>query len=611
MKPPASPASEPPAYQPKSSDSPATTHMPGVSARSRQWLAPGVPAPSPTVPASPVSAPLGERSSDPQTDDDPAPFGDSLPAPRPRLKWRAATPKPEATILERLRLGPPADRLAGWVTTLAITVVAFVLRVINLGVPDRIIFDETYYAKDAYSLWNFGYEKEWPDSANASIVSGNPDVYENAAEFMVHPPVGKWLIGFGEHLFGMNSFGWRFMPLIFGTLLVFMTIRLGRRLSRSTLVGGIAGLFLTFDGLSFVMSRVALLDIFQAFFLVAAVAACLVDRDYYRAKLADRLEAQGITDLQGQFGPPVIWRPWRLTAGVLFGLAIGTKWNSVFLLAVMGVVCVLWDVGARRLAGADRQAWLGLLIDGIPAFLRLVVVSAIIYVMTWTGWLITQGGYDRQWGAENPDDPLTKALGPVFASFVHYHSDIYGFHTGDFIRDQTHAYNANPAGWLFMVRPIGMDAVNDIQPGTNGCPAGGETCLSVISGLGTPILWWLAALALLFCIIWRFAGRDWRFGLPVVAALATYIPWFFSTDRPEFFFYAITIIPFTAIGLAMTMGLIIGPANGPNRFWRTVAVAVPIALVVANFGWIYPILTDQVLPYSNWLARIWGIHSWI
>ena len=44
----------------------------------------------------------------------------------------------------------------------------------------------------------------------------------------------------------------------------------------------------------------------------------------------------------------------------------------------------------------------------------------------------------------------------------------------------------------------------------------------------------------------------------VVAAMATYLPWFTQTDRPLFFFYAITIVPFTCIGLAMALGLVIG-----------------------------------------------------
>ena len=72
--------------------------------------------------------------------------------------------------------------------------------------------------------------------------------------------------------------------------MILITIRLVRRVSRSTLIGALAGLLLTFDGLAFVMSRTALLDIFLAFFLVAAVACLAADRDWFRYRLADYLE---------------------------------------------------------------------------------------------------------------------------------------------------------------------------------------------------------------------------------------------------------------------------------------------------------------------------------
>jgi dolichyl-phosphate-mannose-protein mannosyltransferase len=521
----------------------------------------------------------------------------------------------QLTTIERLRDGQSAlsDRLGGWIVTLTITALAFVIRLVNLGYPNKLVFDETYYAKDAWTLWLFGYERDWPDRdyADAQIASGNTDIFSNTAAFVVHPPVGKWLIGFGEQLFGMNSFGWRFMPLVFGTLLVFMTIRMARRLSRSTLIGGIAGVLLTFDGLAFTMSRIALLDIFQAFFLVAAVAAVVADRDWYRSRLAATLEHGGVPDFAGRFGPVVWLRPWRLTAGLMLGLAIGTKWNSVYLLISLGILSVIWDVGARRLAGASRASWWALLIDGVPAFIRLVVVSALVYVASWWAWLAGTDGYLRDWGENNPNDRLVQLFGTMWGSFLHFHQEILAFHTGDYIKSQTHPYNSPPGGWLLMLRPIGIDAVNGIEPGVDGCQATGtETCVRVISGMGTPILWWLAFAALLVALVWWVAGRDWRFGVPIIAAMSTYLFWFPNSERPVFFFYAICIIPFTVTLLAMVMGLILGPRDGPKRLFGAVIVGVAIALVMIDFAFIYPILTDQLMLRTEWYSRMW-LQSWI
>nr|WP_231918157.1 phospholipid carrier-dependent glycosyltransferase [Microlunatus sagamiharensis] len=521
----------------------------------------------------------------------------------------AATPALR-TPVDRLRDPMPADRLRGWVVTLVISAIAFVLRLPGLAYPNKLVFDETYYAKDAYSLLTFGYERNWPENANEQITSGNVDVMQRTAEFVVHPPVGKWLIAFGEHLFGMNSFGWRFAPLVFGVLLVLVTIRLVRRVSRSTLVGGLAGLLLAVDGLAFVMSRTALLDVFVAFFTVAAVACLAADRDWFRNRLADHVVRLGRLDLDRAFGPALALRPWRIASGVCWGLALGTKWNALYVLAAFALLSVAWDVGARRLAGAGRRANLALLRDGIPAFVSLVVVALGVYVATWAGWFATSGGYDRDWGTKHPEATTTKVFGETLASWFQYQRDIWNFHTGDFINHAEHAYRADPWGWLLVARPIGIDAVNNIAPGTDGC-AGPDNCIRVISGIGTPILWWVAIPCLVVALLLWVGGRDWRFGIPVVGVAAGWLPWFQYDSRPLFFFYAIMIIPFSVMAVSLVAGRLLGDArSGDRRLLAGIVVGVFVAVVIANFAYLYPILTDTLLPYPSWLTRMW-FRSWI
>ena len=223
---------------------------------------------------------------------------------------------------------------------------------------------------------------------------------QDSASFIVHPQLGKWLIAAGEYAFGMNSVGWRVGPLISGTLLVLVVIRLVRRVSRSTMIGGLAGLLLSLDGLAFVLSRTALLDIFLAFFLVSAVACLAADRDWFRNRLADHLVRSGQPDLGGRFGPALLVRPWRLAAGVCFGLALGSKWNAVYVIAAFALLSLAWDVGARRLAGSGSFRLGRLLRDGIPAFVSLVILSAVVYVSSWAGWLATVGRLPPRLGPE-------------------------------------------------------------------------------------------------------------------------------------------------------------------------------------------------------------------
>ena len=232
------------------------------------------------------------------------------------------------------------DRFVGWVGTVAVTILAGFLRLQSLGRPHAFLFDETYYAKDAWSLWHHGYVTGYVADANDKILAGHlHGLWTDQPSMIVHPEVGKWLIGLGEHFFGMDPLGWRVASAVVGTLMVAVMVRLARRLTGSTLLGVVAGLLLCFDGLEFVLSRLALLDIFMAFFLLCAVSCLVADRDWGRLRMA-RLVAAEYQAGPGDWGPvrALVWRPWRLAAGVLFGLACGTKWNALYPMAAFAVL---------------------------------------------------------------------------------------------------------------------------------------------------------------------------------------------------------------------------------------------------------------------------------
>ena len=261
---------------------------------------------------------------------------------------------PSATqrAVRRLRAEDP---FVGWVGAISVGLLALFLRLWKLGTPHEFLFDETYYAKDAWSLLHFGYAREYADGtkANAAILAGNPDgLWKDNASMAVHPDLGKWLIGLGEKAFGMDPFGWRIAAAVVGSLMVVVLVRLVRRMTGSTLLGMVAGLLLCFDGLHFVLSRIALLDIFVAFFILLAVHCHVADRDWSRARLARLLEPDGGHVTAGT-GPVrgLLWRPWLVAAGVTWGLACGTKWEAVYPLAAFGLLTFFWSVGARRSFG--------------------------------------------------------------------------------------------------------------------------------------------------------------------------------------------------------------------------------------------------------------------
>ena len=198
----------------------------------------------------------------------------------------AATTDQPSGLLARMVPPMPGSALWGWLGPLLVTAFGAFLRFNQLNVPDKVIFDETYYVPDALGILRYGVEHNYVSARNSLLVRGNTHIFTTGGEFVVHPPVGKLFIAFGEWTFGVNSFGWRFAAALIGSLAILLLARIARRMTRSTLLGCIAGLLMALDGLEFVMSRTALLDIFLMFWVLAAFGCLVVDRDVTRARLA-------------------------------------------------------------------------------------------------------------------------------------------------------------------------------------------------------------------------------------------------------------------------------------------------------------------------------------
>ncbi|GLW55431.1 dolichyl-phosphate-mannose--protein mannosyltransferase [Kitasatospora phosalacinea] len=513
-------------------------------------------------------------------------------------------------LLARLGVRLPAPlwswlcRWAGWLGPLGVAVFAGVLRFVDLGSPHALIFDETYYAKDAYALWHLGYESSWSDDANGLITAPNPAVpLRTDAAFVVHPPVGKWIIGLGEHLFGMSPFGWRFMVAVLGTLSVLMLARIGRRMFRSTLLGCVAGLLLSVDGLHFVLSRTSILDLVVMFWFLAAFGLLLVDRDRSRARIAGRIE-QGLGGDWWHLG----WRPYRLAAAVCLGLMTGTKWSGAPAILALVLLAGFWDSSARRLAGHRaglRNAW-----DFCWSALSVGAVAAVTYLATWTGWILSspepgKGGYLRNWAALNPSD--TWGWVPDWArSLWHYHHEIWHFNV---TLTSPHTYQSNPWSWLLLGRPVSF-FYESPKNGQAGCTT--TECAREVLALGTPLLWWAGIAGLLYCVYRWLMRRDWRAGAILCALAAGYLPWFHYQARTIFLFYAVCFVPFLVLAVTMMIGAMLGRADSsPDRkLAGATGAGLLVVAIMWNFLYFYPIYTGQTIPMDDWRARMW-LDTWI
>jgi dolichyl-phosphate-mannose-protein mannosyltransferase len=492
------------------------------------------------------------------------------------------------------RLVPPFGPRSvwDWGGPLLVTVFGGLLRFWRLGTPRAVVFDETYYVPDAYSILRHGVEYNHGSNVNALLLRGSGNIFTGPGEYVVHPPLGKEMIAAGEWLFGLTPFGWRFAVALAGTVSILMTARIARRMTRSTLLGCAAGLLMALDGLELVLSRTAILDIFVMFWVLAAFGMLVLDRDAAAAALAA--------------GHPAGLRWRRVAAGVFLGLACASKWNGIWYIPAFAALALAWDLAARRAAGHPDPAGGTLRHDAkwLPVSFGLAPFAA--YLATWAGWFATGTGYDRTWAAANGNHtPIWSALD----SWYQYQKSMYGFSLG--LHDQS-GYVSRPWSWLILGRPVSL--FSNCLPHNNCGGVPGSTEQEVLA-IGTPAIWWASIAALVVCLGWWIARRDWRAGAVLLAIAAGWLPWFWFAwhdNRTEYYFYAIVFLPYLVIAITLCLGLIIGPVRAaPGRRAAGAAGAgAYLLLVLANFAYLYPVLAAQAIPYGAWLQRMW-FHNWI
>jgi dolichyl-phosphate-mannose-protein mannosyltransferase len=461
--------------------------------------------------------------------------------------------------------------------------VAGLARFVLLGQPDRIVFDETYYVADARSYLDTGVEEG----------------------FAVHPPVGKWLVAAGIALAGDSPVGWRAASALAGTLLVLATYLAGRRLLPGIGAAALAGLLAATDGLLVVQSRIAMLDIFLALFVVLGAWFLLVDRD------------------KAGRSPP--WRrPALLLAGGCFGLAVATKWAGVLALAAAVLALTAWELAARGRDGRilDRPGSLA-----VTVAVALVLVPGAVYAAAHVPWL---AAYPHTHEARTTDcevdgqvlDPCPVSLPDRLAGLGRHHAAVWRFHWD---LEAEHPYTSHAWTWPLMLRPI-VYYWESCPPGRAEQEQGDEAEPCVVApgnaaeivALGNAALWWvaLAALVPLGAGLWR---RDPRAGFVLAFWAGQYVPWL-VVGRPLFFFYMTPVVPFMALGVAyaavwLNRGPIghCSPRERSGSLLRqpgTVAAIVVAVASVVLLAYFYPILTGMEMDEGAIRSR-WWLDGWV
>src|SRR3984893_9892447 len=460
----------------------------------------------------------------------------------------------------------------------------------GLGKPNDIapnspfVFDELYFANDAHKdLLGQDY-------------------------FDPEPPLAKLIIAIGIKLFGFNSFGWRLMPALCGTALIPFMYLLARQLLAVRFFAIAAGLLTAFDGMTFVESRTAVIDIIP---ITLAVLAYLLFHLHLNADTVAR-------------------RRWLIVlTGVTLGLALGAKWTT---LAAYGVIIVI--LAFRLIVRWTRYDSA----TGGIALLSLALLPAIFYGLSFIRYLtITHGITNLPQPALN-FAPFHFNPGAAWTEIAEWHRQTWIYHT---TLKADHIFYSPWWSWPLDFRPVVYYYTGS---GLGVDQSRGSTLVAEILNLGNPLIWWAATFSLVGIAVGLPALiRDYRSrrglqpaeaaaGEParpvderldtsifvLVAFLGAWLP-LARGPRGLFLYHMLGGVAamFLALALALTyLRTLRGRLPGVAlRFNGAVPAYAYLLMVVGFFLYFYPLwtglpLTADALNSHVWFAFVKPLPNW-
>lgn len=414
------------------------------------------------------------------------------------------------------------------------------------------MFDEVYHGRTAYEF-----------------LHGLP-AYETT-----HPHLGKELIAAGIALFGMTPFGWRFMTVLFGILMIPAMYLFARALSGKPFFAAATAALLAFDCMHYNLSRIATIDIFAAFFILLmyyfmyryfaadlalrrfdGMAQALPEKAGRSAAAAG--ERAGMGFLPGQSALPLA------LSGISMALAVATKWTGVYAGLGLGILFI----------------WYTLTHFPKKQVLRLFGYCCVFFILiplaVYTLCFIPVVGYTPYSGL------IDKAIRGTWSMFD-YHSNLVA----------EHYYSSPFYEWPVIWMPL-LDANDEV----------GGNLVSSISCMGNPAIWWVGIPCQLYVFSRWIFRRDKKAGFLCISWLAQYVPWM-SISRITFIYHYFPAILFVFLMMGYTMERICG------RFsWGKKAVCVYLAAAIACFFLFFPVVSGLPVPKEYGLCLRW-LKDWI
>ena len=405
---------------------------------------------------------------------------------------------------------------------LLVALFAAVFRLPGLSYPGEEYFDEVYHAKTALQYLRGDEPTEW-----------------------VHPPTAKLLIAAGIALFGYQPWSWRLAPAVAGILIAPLFLLLARRVLATERAALFATLLLLMDGVYLVQSRIAMTNIFAVLFQLLSALLLL------RAATADELRLADMTAL-----------------GVALGLALSTRWTSLFAWGFLGLVYL-----ALRRARALRPRELA---QGALAF---VLLPAAVYLLSYVPWMAQAHPRDLNAWCER------------IGAAVAWQRAIWGYHAH---LNATHTYFSPWWTWPWLYRPAWYFWFS------------GDGFVRGIVALGNPAIWWASVPVSVWALATGIRWRDPRRIFCGAGFFLLYLPWGLSPRTLNFSHYLLEAIPYACLSLGSLLDRRWN--DGQALFARGYLVTVAVLFLL-----FLPLLTAIPVPLGLWSFRFptgGGLWTW-
>jgi len=401
-------------------------------------------------------------------------------------------------------------------------------------------FDEIYHARTAYEHLHGLNTYEW-----------------------THPPLGKVWMMLGVKLFGMTPFGWRFMGVLAGVMMLPILYLMVKQLTGDTRLSMIAMCLMALDSMHFTQTRIATIDSYAVFWIMLMYLFMFryCKMSWNREGLKRTLVPLGL-------------------CGVTMGMACATKWIGIYAAAGLAVL-FFWTMGVRiresKYIEGDNPTRKNLIVTLAFCVVFFIVVPLLIYYFSYYWHLKAEGlngffgMFSRRW---------IERVAQIQKNMFDYHAGLGG---------DTHYFRSPWYQWPVIWWPMWY------YSGTGYMPEG---TISSISCMGNPAVWWFGLAAIVYVFVRachdRRASR--KYVMVVIGFASQFLPWVL-VPRSTFIYHYFASVPFIIIASVLLLDAV--RRRSPRTF--EIASCVLLAAAAALFALFYPL--ESGLPCARAYAQ--------